>query len=413
MNNSVELANYLKSKPGLKRLMIKLKEKYISLSKPSGTITIENLTKEESYDISNLLGRRIKEKDNVKTSYKELTKKINEGKYKEFDWLLTLESYFEEKIITKEESKLNKKTEEEKFYNEIFSKNKNRKYINYVRTIILEDESISQIIKQKYHKDKNELKRELNNILLLLDNIPKTPTSLAVYSSLTGNPHYLDLNKSSSSLFIKILSKIKNVEFKNNTKSKINTLEMINVYTDPISNFVITYKLKGNDILNKLNENNEVVNLNLLNIRNIDKIYTENNKVFIFENPSILLSLINLNIPVIITSGIPNISLYTLLHKLEKNNIEMFYNGDFDPEGLLIANTLKQEFPKIKLFCYDKLDYINSISREKISNSRLKKLDNINTNELEEIKKMLLSNKLSAYQEQNLNRIKEFIIKNK
>ena len=134
---------------------------------------------------------------------------------------------------------------------------------------------------------------------------------------------------------------------------------MINVYTDPISNFVITYKLKGNDILNKL---------------------SENNKVFIFENTSKLLSLTNLNIPIII-SGIPNISLYTLLHKLEKNNVEMFYNGDFNPEGLLIANTLKQEFHKMNLICYDKLDYINSISREKISNSRLKKPDNINTND--------------------------------
>lgn len=119
-----------------------------------------------------------------------------------------------------------------------------------------------------------------------------------------------------------------------------------------------------------------------------------------------------LNIPIIITSGIPNISLYTLLQKLEESKTKIYYNGDFDPEGLLIAEKLKQRFHNIELFCYNTIDYNNAKSKEKISNARLKKLDNINSKELQEIKKLLLENKISAYQEQNIERIKKYMIEN-
>ena len=413
MNNiSKSLADYLKTKQGLVRLMNKLKEKYISLSRPSGTITLFNITEEESIDISNLLGRKIKQEDNLKTSFKEITKKINEGKYNNFDWLELLSAYFEENITTKKEQKSNKKEEEYLFYQEIYNKNKDRKYTNILKDILEKDEVIKKIVGKKYSKNNTKLEEELNNILILLDNIPSSPTPLAVYSSITGNPHYLDLNKSTSTLFLKILSKIKNTEYENKTEVKINILSEINVYTDPVSNYAITYKLIGTKILNELNKNNEVVNLNLLNINKIDKLSTDNKKVYVFENPSLLTTLMNLNIPIIITSGIPNISLYTILQKLEENNVKIYYNGDFDPEGLLIAEKLKIRFPSIELFCYDVLDYNNAKSKEKISSSRLKKLDNIMQKELQNIKTLLLQNKTSAYQEQNLDRIKEYIINN-
>ncbi len=410
MNNvNKELANYLKSKKGLTRLMHKLKEKYISLSRPSGTVILNNLTEIESIDISNLLGKRIYKEDNLKTSFREITKKINEGRYSDFTWQELLNDYFNENIITKEEEILTKKQEKIEFYNNIYENNKDREYIEIIKEIMVNDEIISKIIKQKYHKNKISLQEEINNILLLLDNIPECPTSLAVYASLTGNPHYLDLNKNTSTLFLKILSRIKKVEYEEKLESKINILSEINVYTDPISNFVITYKLIGNNLLNELAKNNEVVNLNLLNINNLSKVDTNNKIVYVFENPSLLTSLMDLNVPIIITSGIPNISLYTLLRKLEESNTKIYYNGDFDPEGLLIAEKLKLRFPNIELFCYSDIDYNNAKKKKKISNSRLKKLDNINSRELQEIKKIILENKVSAYQEQNLDRIRKYI----
>ena len=397
MNNiSSDLAIYLKSKKGLSRLMKALKEKYISLSRPSGSVVINKLTEEESKDISNLLGKRIDKEETLKTSFKEITKKINEGKYNGFIWQDLLDIYFNENIKTKEEQKQTNKQEEDIFYENLYEKNKDKKYIKSLKYLIENDENINKLIKQKYHRNKYSLKEELENILLLLDNIPQVPTSLAVYSSLTGNPHYLDFNKNTSTLFLKVIAKLKNIEYEEKTEVKINILSEINIYTDPVSNFVITYKLIGN---------------NLLNINNIDKVSTDSKVVYVFENPSLLTSLMDLNVPIIITSGIPNISLYTLLKKLEETDTKIYYNGDFDPEGLLIADKLKLRFPKIELFCYNKADYDNAKSKESISDSRLKKLNNISSIELQEIKDILSINKIAAYQEQNINRIRKYITK--
>jgi len=93
---------------------------------------------------------------------------------------------------------------------------------------------------------------------------------------------------------------------------------------------------------------------------------------------------------------------------LSKSNNTIYYNGDFDPEELLKALKLKQVFPNINLFCYTKEDYLESKSKEVISNSRLHKLNNIDLLELEEIKKCLLLDKNA---EKNIDNIKSFMKK--
>lgn len=409
---SEELAKYLKSKKGLNRLFIELKNKYISLGRYSGVVTLKKLTKEESIDISNLLGRRINEGETLKTSYKEITKKILETKYSSFNWEELLNSYFDEKIINKKKLlELNDKNEYD-FFQNILNNNKDKIYVDELRKIINEKNELYITLKQRYNKDKSKLESDLNKILLLLNNIPQEPTPLPVYSVITGNPHYLDLNTSECSLFLKFLSYINKEEMPNDNEGKINLLSKINVYTDPISNYVITYKLRGNSILDELSDNKEIINLNLLNILKLKEIDTKEKKVYIFENPAMLNSLYELDVPIIITSGIPNLSLYKLLEKLENSNNELYYNGDFDPEGLLIADKLKKRFSKLKLFCYEEDDYINSKSKEVISDSRIKKMDRLEEENLQTIKDLLLKNKRSAYQEKNIDRIVKFIKNN-
>lgn len=404
-----DLALYLKSKQGLSRLFEKLKDKYISLNRYSGSVKLFDITKEESMDISNLLGRKVEEGSILITSFKEITKKIEEGKYRGFTWKELFDYYFKDTIISKQEKKELEGKKEEEFFRNLIEENRHRKYIKDMTRLLESQQEIKKTMHQRYHRNKEELKKDFSNILLLLDHIPLIPTSLPVFSSITGNPHYLDLNRSTSSLFFKVLSDIQKVDYPQTIQEKVNLLSEINVYTDPISNFVITYQLIGTDILMKLKEKKQAINLNLLNIDGIENIDTETRKVFIFENPSILNSLMGLDVPMIITSGIPNLSFYRLLEKLCKNHNEIYYNGDFDPEGIMIADKLKQKYKEINLFCYDKLDYEQAKSQETINESRLKKLDAVQSNELLEIKSLLLENKVSAYQERNMDRIKKFI----
>lgn len=143
----------------------------------------------------------------------------------------------------------------------------------------------------------------------------------------------------------------------------------------------------------------------------LDKVDTKEKAVFIFENPSILNTLKYLDVPIVITSGMPNLALYQLLKKLEESGNKIYYNGDFDPEGLLIAYKLKNRFPKLNLFCYDKYD-IDLVSKNKLNDSRLKKLDNINLRKLDLVKESLIEYKVPIYQESNIESIREFIERN-
>ena len=95
----------------------------------------------------------------------------------------------------------------------------------------------------------------------------------------------------------------------------------------------------------------DVLNLNIDNISKLNNITGRNNNIFIFENPSILnyLKDKDLDISIIITSGIPNLAFYKLLENVNSNTT-LYYNGDYDPEGLLIADKLNNKYSNIKLF---------------------------------------------------------------
>lgn len=403
-----ELVNYFKERKGFNRLFIELKNKYISLGRYSGSITLKNITELESEHLSNFFGVRIKVNTTFKTSFKEITKKLLETKYKDFNWEELLNNYFEEKILTKLDTKNINNYNEEVFFKEIIDENSNNKYISYLKEIIDSKNDIYRLLKQRYNSNKTKIKSDLNNILLLLNNIKEEPITLPVFSSLTGNPHFLDFNLPTSNLFFRILSFIKNIEYPLENIDKIELLSDINVYIDSLSNYVITYKLVGNKLLDVFEENKQVLNLNLDNIMNLDKVDTRKKVVYIFENPSILNTLKYLDVPIVITSGMPNLALYQLLKKLEESGNKLYYNGDFDPEGLLIASKLKDRFPNLNLFCYDKYD-IDLVSKTELNDSRLKKLDNINIKELDLVKESLIKYKLPIYQESNIERIRDFI----
>ena len=172
----------------------------------------------------------------------------------------------------------------------------------------------------------------------------------------------------------------------------------------------MTYQFHGEEYLEHLSNRKEVVILNLDNINKLNHVFAENQKVIIFENPSLLSTIVPLDTKnaYIITSGNPNIAFDKLLEKLE--NHTLFYNGDFDPEGLLIADKLKKKYPSLNLIGYER-NLFEKVKSEKIlSESRLKKLEKVTEEDLQEIKKLILKTKRSGYQEKIMKELKDMIL---
>ena len=400
-----DLSTYLKSKH-LSRLFKLLKDKYVSIGRYSGVVTITNLTKDECKDIGDLLGKTIKVGSSVRVSFKELTRKINETRFQGFTWDELFKYYFNETILTKKELINNDELSYEAIIDKVLSKYNN---LDKLKDIKNKDNELSRILRLNYHKDKELFYKDLDNIFNLLSHIPNKNTNLSIYASITSNPHYLDLNTRTSNLYLKFLCYIYNEDYPNTNDKRINILIKHNIYVDSLSNYIITYNLCGNEILDIFMKNKQIFNLNLSNALNMDIIDSKEKRVYIFENPSILNSLSNTRYPIIITSGNPNLTLYKVLDKLVECGNKLYYNGDFDPEGLLIADNLKKRYKDLQLFCYNKCDYINSISNEIINKSRLNKLNKVQSKELSIVKDLLITSKKSGYQEKNIDNIKKFM----
>ncbi|HBN86258.1 MAG TPA: hypothetical protein DDZ89_20740, partial [Clostridiales bacterium] len=67
---------------------------------------------------------------------------------------------------------------------------------------------------------------------------------------------------------------------------------------------------------------------------------------------------------------------FVLLDMLAKEGTQIFYSGDFDPEGLAIADALKNRYKdQLTLWRYTKHDYLSALSDKSLSPLRIKKLD--------------------------------------
>lgn len=229
--------------------------------------------------LSNLLGKRINVSSNVTISYSKLAKIFKQTKYENFNWPVLFKFYFGVDIKSNKQLKESQILAFDMFLRKIINENKNKKYVFVIEELLKEKGFLYNIFRRNYKKDKKKLEQDLKYILLLLDKIPNNLTNLAVYASYTGNPHYLDLNASSSNLFLRLLARLKNVDYIDETVEKKSLLALINVYVDPISNFVITYKLIGNEILANLDKKDMVINLNLENIINIDYLDTQGKRI--------------------------------------------------------------------------------------------------------------------------------------
>ena len=402
----MDYLDYFKNNKGFERFMVKAKEKYQSYGRVTGIITLDNITYEEAVSLTDFFARKFEEGKTYKIKISEFNKVLDKSKFQDFEFTdYFYNTYDDFSYLTNTLKKRKFHEEFVSFIEDLLLELTSEKLKDFFERNINKNFSTMRNIKSKYKQNKKALKEELLMIDKLLSNIPDKITYLPIYASITSNPHYLDYNAKSSNLFYRILSNILECDIPNTNLDKTKLLEKINVYIDSLSNYVITYNLVYDKEMPF-----DVMNLNIDNIFKLNNITGKSNKIFIFENPSILNYFKNkdLDISIIITSGIPNLAFYKLLENITSDTT-LYYNGDYDPEGLLIADKLNNKYSNIKLFLYDGKSYFNTKPSVSISNNRLHKLELVKSKELDKLKRLLLENKKCGYQENNLLSIEEFI----
>ena len=145
----------------------------------------------------------------------------------------------------------------------------------------------------------------------------------------------------------------------------------------------------------------EPVRLTLQTVGNLETITGSDNRVYILENPAVFSVLID-RYPAqsyVCGNGQLNLATYLLLDKLAES-AKLYYAGDYDPEGLLIAQNLKLRYGNdLILWNYDPEWYKRYHTDVVLKETRLKKLEKIHVQELLELKEQMKREKKAAYQE--------------
>ena len=411
MKESLDLIN---SNKIYKKIFLEVYSKYKKYGKITGSFTLKAATTEERQILFNFDSKVLTEgKAKIKCS---TVRDLFNRKLKEYSFEELLVKVVGKELKTNKEVKDEEKEQEEKFYNDILKASDDGVGKQWFIEILDKKKYGYNIIVRKYQSEIRNLKELKRKIILIINSLNKLPylnneyENIAVFSAVnTKDSHFFDSDKFTGRLFIKAISFILNKDDPKDI-NEINELYYeVGILKDEISNHTTIYGLNAFNMdssevkaVNSFNLWREPLQISISNLLKIDYLEAINNTVFIFENPAVFHKILKVNgdnISLICTSGQLNLSSYILLNKI-RNLKNIYYAGDFDPEGLMIAYKIKKRYKdKVKFLNYTRESYINTMSNNIIEEKSMSQLNKINCSELDEVINELRINKRAAYQE--------------
>lgn len=411
MKESLDLIN---SNKIYKKIFLEVYSKYKKYGKITGSFTLKAATTEERQILFNFDSKALTEgKAKIKCS---TVRDLFNRKLKEYSFEELLIKVVGKELKTNKEVKDEEKEQEEKFYDDILKASDDGVGKQWFIEILDKKKYGYNIIVRKYKSEIRNLKELKRKIILIINSLNKLPylnneyENIAVFSAVnTKDSHFFDSDKFTGRLFIKAISFILNKDDPKDI-NEINELYYeVGILKDEISNHTTIYGLNAFNMdssevkaVNSFNLWKEPLQISISNLLKIDYFEAINNTVFIFENPAVFHKILKVNgdnISLICTSGQLNLSSYILLNKI-RNLKNIYYAGDFDPEGLMIAYKIKKRYKdKVKFLNYTRESYINTMSNNIIEEKSMSQLNKINCSELDEVINELRINKRAAYQE--------------
>jgi uncharacterized protein (TIGR02679 family) len=240
--------------------------------------------------------------------------------------------------------------------------------------------------------------------------------ALAVFSTrITGNPHYFDEKTAANQL----LSAYLTYYYGNHEETLSSAAEKKNllfyragIVKDDLWNFVLAYGIHGIKADGSKHQGiegywreQEPAQVTLQTLGKLAKIVTDNPVIYMVENPAVF-SYLCKKYPketFICGNGQLRLAVWVLLEKM-RGFQTLMYAGDFDPEGLLIAQKMEQRYPDaVRFWNYNRENYIKYLSDERISDKSRKKLEKITHPDLQDVKEEMMKKGMAAYQEAMLN----------
>lgn len=399
--SSKECAEYLKTK-NVSEFMNTVKKKYGSYNSFTGTVKVKE---NEIKDITGILGY----KPEKPVKIEEFISCLNSSRFGPIDMKEVLEDYFGHKILNNMEKMMMAVERQNQLKTEMDNILKCHNSSQYVLAWV--DEmfytgrfGFSIVLKDKKLNTFNQVVYGLS----LLNNDELNNIPLALFASkISGNPHFLDRDSDGGKLFVYALSFINRTEYPRSARDWKLLLKSAGIISDEIAGNVVLYNvhLQNKKELHAGAEGcysyREPFICSAANLKYVISAYSEDNNVYIVENEMVFSHLQKeCDKALICTSGQLSTTAVSLIELLLESDQEIYYAGDMDPEGLIIAYGLyKKNNEHIHFWHMNKDDYLKAISGEDVNEQRMSLLNTIDAPELKDTIDCLKRNKKAAYQE--------------
>ena len=331
------------------------------------------------------------------------------------EWLL--ENFFEEPLLGKQEQKLLRQQEKERIW-ENFRKSYEGMPIETV------EESLKNIVKDSENRELTEWERLLRLGAEMYNHLPYRQGErlyLAVFAAmLTGNPHAFDNGTADGNFLYQIIQmdmesrgiKIEASEIFPAYKRQKSYL-MAGIMLDDISNYAMLYQVQAVKKDGSFHQGMEgfareqhIVQVPLAVISEWELLCCSQDEIYIVENPSVFAVLCgkekekNTGRAYMCMNGQPRLAGLMVLELLAKSETKVYYAGDLDPEGILIAQKLSRYYKgEFHYWHMETEDYEKCKSEEVISPKRMKILERITDDRLKPVVERIKAYGTAGYQE--------------
>ena len=414
---------YFSSRSVYRKLFAGFRKKYESLGRFGGSVTLMDVTAEEREQLGGFLQRDYAAKERITVSAGLMEKALASSRFAGLSWEEILEAYFGENLTVKKELIREAKEEQNRFFEEVLAHCPQGAGREWLGSVLREQSGGWQLITRLYAESPGKLMEILRNVTDAIDQLPAfdsesggTAELLAVFAAkVTGNPHSFDEGTAQEKLLMIFLESHfgeKDTDMLSPSEYRTKLLGRAGILRDELSNDVLVYGIrawKRNGMLHEGIEgflkNREPVKLSLRTIMDLSDVRgqgtDQKNPVYVMENPAVFAVFTESHpkCAAICGGGQIRLAVMMLMDALRDTSV-FYYSGDYDPEGLQIAQRLKQRYGDgLRLWNYSEKLYEKYLSPVVLTDARLKKLENIYLKELESVKDAMLRRKRAAYQE--------------
>ena len=420
-NLKKEAVQYFKQQPVMVTCLQVMQQKYATYGKLTGTIPKRRL---ERLDLTPLLryfswGEWEYEKQKS-ISIKKFIDIYNESVYGEIPFEAVIEGVLGEPLVSNQARKEKIQQQHQAFIKAVrtFDKRFENAFANEPKSIFFE----------WYLENERECLSAFRTVARSIARLPTSYTRLPVFAhQVTGSPHAFDTNTRTGKLLQYMLRDIlqKENEMENILEKDVITNEQatslysaaekenelyasFHLIKDDIMNFVAVNGLRafqGDQPLplwDAACDAKQTWNVPVRQLLSVDRIEPAlQQKLFLIENSGVYSILLDRfpTLPMICSNGQFRYAVWLLLERLDSKT-EIYYSGDLDPEGMLIAERLYARYPnQVKLLQMDLEAYTNVKPTEKISERRLKILDQLTHPSLLKISEKVRQQQMAGYQE--------------